>query len=70
MAQQKIWRYTLTRQEQTLWDVDEMKGWREALAACVEDDARERGCKKFMIFRRDELIAKGDVGKLPEVVST
>jgi hypothetical protein len=64
----KIWRYTLTRQEQQLWECEEMKGWREAMTACVEDDAREEGCKKFVLYDRNEaILAKGEVSKLPEV---
>jgi len=64
---QKIWRYTLTGQEQKLWLMEEMQGWRQALEACVEDEAREKGLKKYMIFDRAEtLLVKGEVRKLPE----
>jgi len=63
----KIWRYTMTPQEQRLWETDGMKGWREAFQACVEDDARDRGCHKFVLYDRSEaIIVKGDVAKLPE----
>ncbi len=65
----KIWRYTMTRQEQNLWDNEEMKGWREALQACVEDDAREQGCRKFVVYDRSAIIvAQGEVSSLPEQV--
>ena len=64
----KIWRYTLTSQEQALWDNEEMKGWREAMEACVEDEAREEGSKKYVLYNQEEnIIAKGEVRKLPEL---
>ena len=63
----KIWRYTMTREEQKLWDMEEMKGWRTAFEACVEDDAREEGCKKYVVYDRSEtIVAKGEVAALPE----
>ena len=63
----KIWRYTMTHHEQTLWDNDEMKGWRDAMRACVEDDAREQGCNKYILYASsEEIVAKGEVTKLPE----
>ncbi len=64
----KIWRYTLKNQEQALWDNEEMKGWREAMEACVEDEAREAGSKKYVLYNQEEdIIAKGEVRKLPEL---
>lgn len=63
----KIWRYTLTVQEQKLWDMEEMQGWRTAMTGCVEDEARENACAKFMIYdRKENLLTKGDVGALPQ----
>lgn len=63
----KIWHYTLTPEEQRLWNVEEMKGWRTAMEACVEDDAREEGYAKYVIYdRKENVIGKGDVSKLPE----
>ncbi|MBI2424049.1 MAG: hypothetical protein HYV27_14560 [Candidatus Hydrogenedentes bacterium] len=63
----KIHRYTLTVKEQGLWEKEEMQGWRDSMVGCVEDDAREEGCKKFVVYDRAEnIIAKGDVRKLPE----
>ncbi len=63
----KIWRYTLTQHEQQLWDNEEFRGWRIAMEACVEDEAREEGCKKYVLYDRDEsIVAKGEVVKLPE----
>jgi hypothetical protein len=62
-----IWRYTMTPQEQKLWETEEMKGWREAMEGCVEDDAREKGCKKYVIYDRSEaVVVKGEVMALPE----
>ncbi|HPO17418.1 MAG TPA: hypothetical protein PLI09_28555 [Candidatus Hydrogenedentes bacterium] len=62
---QRIWRYTLSRNEQTLWETEEMKGWREAMQAYVEDEAREQGCKKYIMYgRRETVVAKGNVNKL------
>ncbi len=63
----KVWRYTMTREEQQLWDNEQMAGWREALRACVEDDARAEGCKKYVLYDRSSAImAKGEVSRLPE----
>jgi len=42
-----------------------MKGWREAMQAYVEDEAREQGCKKYIMYgRRETVVAKGNVNKL------
>ena len=66
----KIWHYTLTPEEQKLWDTEGMEGWRTAMEACVEDDAREQGCKKYVLYDTSETaVAKGDVSTLPEPVS-
>jgi len=63
----KIWRYTLTEQEQKLWSMENMQGWREAMEACVEDDAREQGSAKYVIYDLEQaVIAKNEVRKLPE----
>lgn len=63
----KIWRYTLTVAEQKLWDMEEMAGWRTALEGCVEDDGREAGSKKYVVYdRAKKVIAKGEVKLLPE----
>lgn len=63
----KIWRHTLSVQEQKLWDMEEMQGWRVAMTGCVEDDAREEGCAKFVIYdRKETILAKGDVTALPQ----
>lgn len=67
----KIWRHTLTVQEQKLWNEEEMQGWRDSMIGCVEDDARENGCKKFMAYdRKGVVIAKAEVTvlELPEPV--
>ena len=47
-----IWRYTMTAQEQKLWESTELKGWRVAMEAYVEDEARERGFAKYAIINR------------------
>ena len=63
----KIWRYTLTEQEQKLWSMENMQGWREAMEACVEDEARDQGSKKYVIYDLENaIIAKNEVKKLPE----
>ena len=63
----KIWRYTLSDQENKLWNTENMQGWREAMEACVEDDAREQGSKKYVIYDLEQaVIAKNEVRKLPE----
>ncbi len=64
----KIWRYTMTRHEQRLWENEDMQGWRAAFELCVEDDARDQGCLKYILYDTQEVpIAKGAVNKLPEV---
>lgn len=69
MAKSKIWRYTMSTQEQRFWNMDGMQGWRQALEACVEDDAREQGSVKYEVLSRsNEVLAKGEVRRLPEPV--
>lgn len=51
-----IWRYTLSTREQQLWNREELRGWREALAGFVEDEARERGFSKYAIYGPDEML--------------
>lgn len=66
MARKKIWRYTIKSSEKTLWEAQDMKGWRKAFEACVEDDAREEGSKKYIILdRAGEVLAKNVVRPLP-----
>jgi len=63
----KIYRYTLTAKQQERWDMEDMQGWRDSMVGVVEDDAREEGAKKFVLFdRAEQILAKGDVRKLPE----
>jgi len=63
----RIWRYTMTHQEQQYWTTEGMEGWREAFEACVEDDAREKGCRSYVLYDRVEaVVAKGEVTALPE----
>lgn len=46
-----------------------MQGWRQALEACVEDEAREQGSEKYVVFdRNNEVLAKGEVRKIVEPV--
>ncbi len=63
----KIYRYTLTAKQQNRWDMEDMQGWRDSMVGVVEDDAREEGAKKFVLYDRSEqILAKGEVRKLPE----
>ena len=63
----KIYRYTLTAKQQERWDMEDMQGWRDSMIGVVEDDAREEGCKKFVLYdRAEQILAKGEVRKLPE----
>lgn len=67
MARAKIWRYTLSTKEQRMWSTDGMVGWCRALEACVEDDARENGRIKYIIYdRKGSILAKNAVKPLPE----
>ncbi len=60
-----IWRYTLSKEEQKLWESDGMRGWRAAMEGFVEDEARDQGCRKYAIYKRDEtLIVKNEVEEL------
>lgn len=63
----KICRYTLKAQEQKRWETDGMQGWRRALEACVEDEAREQGSLKYVIYDRGgSVLVKDEVKALPE----
>ena len=63
----KIWKYTVAKKEQDLWNDVVMKGWRKAFEACVEEDAREKGNKKYVILdRKGEILAKNVVRPLPK----
>ncbi len=58
----KIYRYTLTTKQQKRWDMEDMQGWRDSMVGVCEDDAREEGAKKFVLYdRADQILAKGDV---------
>ena len=62
-----IWRYTLNRKEQQLWIRDDMKGWCKAFEGWVEDEARELGRKKYIIYDfNGTVIAKNIVSELPQ----
>ncbi len=64
-----VWRYTLTKNEQKLWACEELRGWRKAMQGFVEDEAREQGFKKYVIYGRDDtMIAKDVVAPLPDTV--
>ncbi len=64
-----IWRYTLTKQEEKLWEREELRGWREAMQGFVEDEAREQGCTKYAIYGKgDSLIVKNAVSALASTV--
>lgn len=62
----KIWRYTMSVREFDLWSQENMQGWRDSLVGCVEDEAREEGCTKYIVYDRNEnVLAKGEVKALP-----
>ena len=62
-----IWRYTLDSKEQTLWEREDMRGWCRAFQGWVEDEAREQGLKKYIIYDLNgDVIAKDIVNDLPE----
>lgn len=66
----KIWRYKMSRSEEKLWNKEEMLGWRKALEACVEDEARDGGYEQYMIFdSKETMLSKGQVSKLVPVVT-
>jgi hypothetical protein len=58
-----IWRYTMTAQEQKLWENTDLKGWRVAMEAYVEDEARDRGFSKYAIINRTNLVVAENVVK-------
>jgi hypothetical protein len=61
----KIFRYKMTRQENKLWDTEDMDGWRRAFEACVEHDARDEGFKRYeLLDRKGTKVAAGVVRKL------
>lgn len=62
-----VWRYTMTAQEQKLWENAELKGWRVAMEAYVEDEARDRGFSKYAIIdRKNEVVAENMVKTVPK----
>ena len=58
-----VWRYTMTAQEQKLWENAELKGWRVAMEAYVEDEARDRGFSKYAILDRNGGVVAENVVK-------
>ncbi len=63
----KVYRHTLTKKEQALWDREDMKGWRKALEGCIEDEGRDEGAKKYMLYDVEgAIIGKGEVSVLPD----
>lgn len=61
-----IWRYTLNVKEEKFWERDDMQGWCRAFEGWVEDEARELGLKKYIIYGRDgDVLAKNVVTELP-----
>jgi hypothetical protein len=62
-----IFRYTLTAAEQKLWQRDDMRGWVRAFQGCVEDDARDNGLKKYVIYDiSGEVLVSDLVSPLPQ----
>ncbi len=63
----KIYRHTLTEKQQARWEMEDMQGWRDSMVGVVEDDARDEGSTKFVLYdRAEQILAKGEVTKLPE----
>lgn len=63
----KVWHYTLSTHEQKLWISQGTAGWCRACEACIEDDARENGRSKYIIYsRKGDVLAKNAVKPLPE----
>ena len=63
----KIYRYTLSKKEQALWDREDMKGWRKAMEGTIEDEGREEGAKKYILCDVESIvIGKGEVTVLPD----
>jgi len=63
-----IFRHTLSVREQKLWDAENMQGWRHALERYVEDEARDQGFVKYIIYdRKEKILAKDEVKALPMV---
>lgn len=61
-----IFRHTLSVREQKLWEAENMQGWRQALERYVEDEARDQGFSKYIIYDRKEVVlAKDAVKALP-----
>ncbi|MBW7864793.1 MAG: hypothetical protein GX580_15465 [Candidatus Hydrogenedens sp.] len=58
-----VWRYTMTAQEQKLWENAELKGWRVAMEAYVEDEARDRGFSKYAILDRNSGVVAENIVK-------
>ncbi|OQB40336.1 MAG: hypothetical protein BWY09_00812 [Candidatus Hydrogenedentes bacterium ADurb.Bin179] len=55
-----IWHYQLNKQEQRLWEREELRGWREAMQGFVEDEAREQGFTKYAIYNLDNILILKD----------
>jgi len=62
-----IWHYTLSQHEQRLWTREDMQGWCKAFQGWVEDEARENGLAKYVIYDiHGEVVAKNKVSPLPQ----
>ncbi len=60
-------RYTLTVAEQKLWKREDMRGWARAFQGCVEDDARNNGLKKYVIYDiSGDVLVSERVAPLPQ----
>ncbi len=60
-----IKKYTLSKQEQRLWEQTELRGWREAMEAFIEDEAREEGFAKYAIYDKDATLLVKDQVSTP-----
>lgn len=58
-----VLRYMLSKNEQQLWDREELRGWRAAMEAFVEDEARDKGYAKYAIYDLAEALILKDTVK-------
>lgn len=63
-----IWYYKLSAHEYRLWNREDMQGWCRAFQGWVEDEARENGLVKYVIYDiNGEVLVKDKVTPLPQV---
>jgi hypothetical protein len=63
-----IWYYKLSAQEYRLWTREDMQGWCRAFQGWVEDEARENGLVKYVIYDiNGDVLVKDKVSPLPQM---